>query len=76
MRAKPKGATLVVHAPKDEKEAGKLVRGEQFVFGETFCGECEGRLADFMEEVTCLKCLKMLKKESPSSSQIVIVRRE
>jgi len=55
--------TLVVHVPKDSNETGKMVKGEQFVFGETLCGECDARLADWLEEVTCLKCQKMLREK-------------
>lgn len=59
-----KGMTLVVHVPESSTETGKIVKGEQFVFGKTLCGECEARLADWLEEVTCLKCLEMLDKKN------------
>ena len=76
MKARPKGAVLVVHAPAGGGEPGKLVKGERFLFGETICGECESRLADFMDEVTCLKCLKELGRDSPPPSpQIIIMKR-
>ena len=67
---------IIIHAPKGGGEIGKLVRGEQFMFGKTLCGKDEDRLADFIDEVTCLRCLKALGREKPPAQVIVLRRTE
>jgi hypothetical protein len=66
---------MIIHAAKSG-ENGKLVRGEQYMFGMTVCGKSEDRLADFADEVTCLRCLKALGRTRPAARAIVLRRIE